>query len=560
MEISQLNLKIVIILTFGFGFASILGYFSQRIKLSPILGYLLAGYIIGPFSPGYVADLQLAEQLAEVGVMLMMYGVGLHFKWQDLLEVKNIALPGAIGQTIITATASAFIIHSLGGAWHIGIMIGLAIGVASTVVLVRVLSDQKLLDTQQGHIAIGWLVVEDILTIMVLILLPTLVAFISGHEISFLEISGTMILILVKFILLAGIMFTFGKKIVSFLLHKVAQTRSQELFTLSIFAIIFFIATGSSFVFGTSIALGAFIAGMVIGQTTVSHQASAYASPLKDAFVVIFFLSVGMLFNPLAIGQNPTLFLSILSIILIVKPLAAFIIVKLFNYSVLIALTISVALAQIGEFSFILAEEALKYHIFTDEAYDIIVACALISISLNPLLFKFIDLFKASLKEGDNGTVILKLKEEDKFTKEVKALVIGFGLIGQMVVDRLEKNGIRTLIIDRNVEAVTQLLDSNREAIFGDASFPNMLEIVKIELARILIITIPDLASTIKIVKYAKQIHPEIIIIARVPHKKDESALMAMGVKDICCDEELVKEAFEKIINEKLINMTHPNL
>lgn len=235
-----INLKVVVILTVGFGLASILGYFSYRLKFSPILGYLLAGYIIGPFSPGYEADLELAEQLAEVGVMLMMFGVGLHFKWQDLASVKRLAIPGAIGQTLVATVCAALFIHSIGGSWDVGVLIGLAIGVASTVVLVRVLADNNLLNTLQGHIAVGWLIVEDVLTVIVLILLPTIVAVLKGTSISVYEMSASLLWVLVKLSVLAGLIFTFGRKIISYALYKIAQTRSQELlpfpFSLSSFS------------------------------------------------------------------------------------------------------------------------------------------------------------------------------------------------------------------------------------------------------------------------------------------------------------------------------------
>ncbi len=383
------NLKIVITLTIGFSLASFLGYFSQKIKFSPILGYLLAGYIIGPFFPGYVADLALAEQLAEVGVMLMMFGVGLHFKWQDLVAVKNIAIPGAIGQTGLSALITVFLIHAWGWSWEAGIVIGISVGVASTVVLVRVLSTYGLLNTTQGHITIGWLIVEDLLTVIALILLPTLLS--EGKVFSFYHIPLAIAEIIIKFILLALLMFTWGRKIASYFLLKTAHTRSYELFTVTVLAIIFFIATSSSLIFGTSIALGAFIAGMVIGQTELRNQALIHSSSMKDAFAVLFFISVGMLFNPTTLMQHFPLFLLLLSVILIVKPLIAFMIASFLKYSSDTALIIGLALAQIGEFSFIVAEEANRFDILPDEAFDLLVACALISIAINPLFFRVLD-------------------------------------------------------------------------------------------------------------------------------------------------------------------------
>lgn len=383
------QLQIVLILTVGFAFAAVLGYLTHLAKLSPILGFLLAGFLIGPFSPGFVADLQMSEQLAEIGVILMMFGVGLHFKWHELMSVKYIAIPGAIGQTLATTVIGAALIYYFGWSIEAGIIIGFAIGVASTVVLVRVLNENNLLRTKEGHIAVGWLIVEDVMTVVAMIIVPTLGASSEGAQAHFSDILWLMVLVIVKFTLMAAIMFTLGSRIVIYLLSKVVTTQSHELFTISILALTFVIAMGSSFLFGTSIALGAFIAGMVIGQSKVRHQVYLNSMPLKDTFVVIFFLSVGMLFNPGAIMENFWLFAGILAIVLIIKPVVAMAITLVLKYPFKTALTVAIALAQIGEFSFILIEESMKYKIVPDEGYDIIVACSLISISMNPLLFKF---------------------------------------------------------------------------------------------------------------------------------------------------------------------------
>lgn len=376
------------ILTVGFGFASLLGYLSQRMNLSPLLGYLLAGYLIGPYFPGYIADMQLSEQLAEIGVILMMFSVGLHFKWQDLLNTSKIAIPGAIGQTLVATGFGAALIYSVGWSIEAGIIFGLAIGVASTVVLVRILSDNNLLNTSQGHIAVGWLIVEDMITVGALLLIPPLATSLGGTDMSLLQLGGAFALTLLKFAFLLLVMFTLGRQIVWYVFEKVRQTGSHELFTLTILAVTFIITTGSTLMLGTSIVLGAFIAGMVIGQTGMRQQIAATATPIKDTFVVIFFLSIGMLFNPAAIFTKFPLFCGTLAIILILKPLVAFLIAALMRYPFKTALTVALALAQIGEFSFILAEEATKFHILPDEAYDVIVACSLVSISINPLLFK----------------------------------------------------------------------------------------------------------------------------------------------------------------------------
>lgn len=390
MPIESPDLKIVTILTIGFVFAGILGYLAYRIKLSPIVGYLLAGYLIGPYSPGFVADLSVAEQLAEIGVILMMFGVGLHIKWQDLLHVKNIAIPGAIGQTFFATLLSSLLIVNMGWPFEVGLILGLAIGVASTVVLVKVLHEKNLLHTPEGHVAVGWLIVEDLITVMALIMIEPLSGIMKDGEGSIYALLMPFALVFVKFAILAVLIFTLGRKLVVYCLSKIVHTHSSELFTLAILALTFLIATGSAALFGTSIALGAFLAGMVIGETSVRKRATKSSLPIKDAFVVIFFLSVGMLFNPAALFDRVLLFLAILTIILIVKPLIAFLLTIALKYPAKTAFTIAIALAQIGEFSFILTEEAMRYEIFPDELYDIIVACAFVSISINPLLFNLI--------------------------------------------------------------------------------------------------------------------------------------------------------------------------
>lgn len=384
------NLQVVVILTAGFCLAALFGSIAQKLKLSSILGYLLAGYMIGPFSPGFVADIHVTEQLAEIGVILMMFGVGIHFKIGHLLNVRNIAIPGAIGQTIAATFVGATFVHFLGWPWSAGIVLGLCVAVASTVVLVKALTDNHILHTPQGHAAIGWLIVEDILTVFALIILPAF-AFDAKGEFSFMDLTKDIAIAVAKFALLAVIMFTVVAKLSVYLLKQVALLKSQELFTLSVLALTFGIATGSALFFGASIALGAFIAGMILGHTKLRERVSVHSLPIKDTFAVIFFLTIGMLFNPVAIYTNFPLFIVLLMIILVIKPLAAWIIVRILKYPTVTALTIAAGLAQIGEFSFILGEEASRYNILPDEGYDLLVACSMISIALNPFFFKWID-------------------------------------------------------------------------------------------------------------------------------------------------------------------------
>lgn len=541
------NLKIVLILTFGFGFASLLGYITYRMKLSPLFGYLIAGYLIGPFSPGFVADLALSEQLAELGVILMMFGLGLHFNWRDLVKVKNIAIPGAIGQTLVTLIIGTLLIYSLGWGLNAGLVFGLAIAIASTVVLVRMLTEHNLLDTLQGHITVGWLIVEDIFTILALVLLPIVAN--SENVLSFKEAVFSFTIILLKFAALILILFTFVKKLILYAFIHVARTRSHELFTITLLALTFIIAVGSAILFGTSIALGAFLAGMIIGQTDLHHQAATFASPIKDLFSVIFFLAVGMLFNPNAIFNYPVVFLLTLFIILVIKPLVAFGIVIAAKYPIKTALTVGIALAQIGEFSFILAEEASRYNILPDAGYDIIVACALVSIPFNPLFFKSIDIFNKIFTSKPNmDESIIHAKPSLPTFK--RALVIGYGPIGQEICKELDSFGYVPLVIDRNIDAISQLKKGHREGIYGDATHPEILERAKITTASLLIVTIPKFKSILNIIKSAQSLNSEIPIIARTHSITDIPILESLKVNAICEEKEI-----SKALNSVLFNV-----
>lgn len=518
------NLQIVLIFTIGFAFASMLGYFSYKLRLSPTLGYLLAGYIIGPYSPGFVADMSISEQLAEVGVILMMFGVGLHFKLQDLWNVKTIAIPGAIAQTGITALVVACALYfGLNMPIESGLVIGIGCGVASTVVLVRMLTDYNLLSTPQGHIAMGWLIVEDILTVVALIFLPSL-AISTEMPFSISVFATTIIVLLFKFCLLTLIAFTIGKKIATFVLTKVADLYSHELFTLTILALTFLIATGSAWLFQTSIALGAFIAGMVIGQTHVRHQASVNALPMKDAFTAIFFLSVGMLFNASAIVENFTLFSIVLAAILILKPLIAYVLTIALKYPSRTAVTIAIALAQIGEFSFILAEEAMRLQILPDEGYDIIVACALISIALNPLLFRSVDFF-TKLADDENKTP-QPVYVEPHSGKH--AIIVGSGTVAEKGIATLE---------NANFATTTLLLNQDNE-ILPESEVFDLFTHIDLANTDFLGIVAPNIKATIAIITYVREQQPDMPILACIATQREADLLQTLSVHTICYETE----------------------
>lgn len=541
------KIQIVLILAVGLSLASIFGYLTKRAKLSPILGYLIAGYLIGPYSPGFVANAEIAEQLAEIGVILMMFGVGLHLKWEELISVKNIAIPGAILQTFLTAVAGTWLTVYFGWPLETGIVIGLAIGVASTVVMIRILADNSLIYTPQGHIAIGWLIVEDILTVIALLLLPALASSFQGDTVSFSEVVMAIGIALLKCVLLIFIMLYGGFKVVSYIFLKVARTRSQELFTLTVLSVIFVIAMGSAVIFGTSIALGAFIAGLVIGQTEVRHQASANSLPLKDTFAVIFFLSVGMIFSPMAIASNFLLFIGVMAIILLIKPLIAFITVILLKHPKQTALTVAFALAQIGEFSFILSEEALKLKILPDEGYDIIVACALVSIALNPLLFQGCLALGKYWDKKKLAQTNVPVEEQISISKQ--GIIVGFGPIGNEVAKILEERGITPVIVDTNVDTITTQKEKHREAVYGDATIRHILEAANLKSASLLVITTPEIETTLQIINTSRELNPGIDIIARALYSSAQKHLATLNVSTVC-DEEESKKAFIRAIKK----------
>lgn len=545
------KLAIVSMLTIGFCLASLLGYICQKVKLPSVLGFLLAGYAIGPFSPGFVADIHTAEQLAEIGVILMLFGVGMHFHIEDLLNVRSIAIPGAVVQTVTATIACTLFMHYWMG-WSLasGIILGFSIGVASTVVLVRVLSDNNLLQSHEGHVAVGWLIVEDIFTVVILILLPLLATLYTHQQLATVEIAKTVLVMLFKFSLLGLALFLWGHKIVTFILTSVARMRSQELFTLTVLGLIFAIATGAASLFGTSIALGAFLAGMIIGQTEAKHQASANALPLRDVFTVIFFLTVGMLFNPRAIYDHFSLCAGILFIILVIKPLIAFLIVALFRQPLHVALTVAIALAQIGEFSFILAEEAMRIKLLPDDGFDIIVACALISISLNPLLFRLTLSQKNSSEKSPPFCAKKLLHPPKKYAKVFESriiehpnvIVIGYGPTGEAISQDLQARQLSPTIVENNIDTVTLLRKQGVGVVFGDASQPAILAAANIATAQLLIITVPETAIALAIIEAARHLSPHIPILSKVLSLREEPLFHTHLVETICCERECMKE------------------
>ncbi|MGH7213726.1 MAG: cation:proton antiporter, partial [Tepidisphaeraceae bacterium] len=393
------DMPLITTMAVTFTAAWVLGLITQKLRLSPIVGYLLAGVAIGPYTPGFVGDAALVPQLAEIGVILLMFGVGLHFHLGDLLAVRTVAVPGAIGQSLVATLLGVVVAVAFGWSAKAGLVLGMATAVASTVVLIRGLTDNKILDTTHGHVAVGWLIVEDIFTVILLVLIPALG---TGAVQDAAPDPGplwlTLLIALAKLGALVVLLLLAGSKLIPWVMVQVARLRSRELFTLTVLVMAIAIAAGSSYVFGASMALGAFLAGMVVGQSAVSHQAAADALPLRDAFAVLFFASVGMLFDPTFVVREPGLVLAGLGIVMIGKPLAALVIVAVIGYPLRTGLTVALGLAQIGEFSFILSEVSRHHGLMNDAGHNVIVACAIVSISINPFLFRVIPSLEAAIK------------------------------------------------------------------------------------------------------------------------------------------------------------------
>lgn len=529
------NIDLILTLTGGLTAALALGVITQKLKLSPIVGYLLAGVAVGPFTPGFVADNHIASQCAEIGVILLMFGVGLHFHLKDLLAVRKVAIPGALVQIAVATGLGAIVTHFFGWTWTNGIIFGMAISVASTVVLTRVLADNGALHSPSGHIAIGWLIVEDLFTILVLVLLPAIygASNADGNLWVTLGIALFKLSALVAFALIAG------QKIIPWILGYVARTGSRDLFTLAVLVLALGIAVGSAKFFGASMALGAFLAGMIVGQSEFSARAASDALPMRDAFAVLFFVSVGMLFDPTGIPDGWPLMLATLGIVVIGKPLAAFAVVVAFRRPIRDALSISVALAQIGEFSFILAALGATLNVLPTEANNALVVASVASITLNPLLYKAVNPLCGWLEaKGFTGRKSPQVAGEPSVLDDSvhRVVVVGYGPIGRTLSQILRSNGIEAVIIDSNLTTVQKLLAENRPAVYGDASLREILHHAGIEKAEGLLITASGVPAE-TIVKAARELNPKIRIVTRATYLKESDALEEAGANAVFSSE-----------------------
>ncbi|MCU4118911.1 YbaL family putative K(+) efflux transporter [Variovorax sp. N23] len=520
----------------GLGLALVLGFLAVRIRLPALVGYLLAGVIIGPFTPGFVADAGIAAQLAEIGVMLLMFGVGLHFSLDDLLAVRKIAVPGALVQIAVATLMGGSL--ALWWDWPVGaaLVFGLALSVASTVVLLRALESLGLLDSYTGRIAVGWLVVEDLAMVLVLVLLPPLASTLGGSAegadagaiwttlgVTLLQVGGFVALMLVV-----------GRRAFPWILWQVARTNSRELFTLCVVAAAVSIAFASAALFGVSFALGAFFAGMVMRESEFSQRAAEESLPLRDAFAVLFFVSVGMLFNPAVLIERPLQVLAVVLVIVVGKSIAACVLVLAFRYPLNTALTVSASLAQIGEFSFILVGLGVSLKLMPAEGQSLVLAGALISIATNPLWFSLIaplqkwlhahSSFARGLQARDDPLAELPTTTEARYLSR-QVVLVGYGRVGRRIAAALTAHHIPFVVAEQNRELVEKLRAEGVAAVWGDASEPAVLIQAHIARARVLVIAAPDAMNVRQMVETARTLNPDIETVIR-SHNEDEARLL----------------------------------
>jgi monovalent cation:H+ antiporter-2, CPA2 family len=540
---------LILTLAGGLGAALIGGYLTQRLGLSPIVGYLMAGVVVGPYTPGYTADVHLAEQLAEVGVILLMFGVGLQFHLDELLAVRRVAIPGAVLQSLVATALGAFAARGLGWEWPAAIVFGLSLSVASTVVLVRVLSDSRQLHTTTGHIAVGWLIVEDVFTVLVLVLLPALAGSPSPQSVA--VSLGVTILKVVGLGIVAAVV---GNRVIPVILDHVAATRSRELFTLAVLALALGLAVSAALVFGVSMALGAFLAGMIVGRSDYSLRAATDALPMRDAFAVLFFVSVGMLLRPAALLDQPVFVLTALFIVLVGKPATAALVTWLMKYPLRTTLGVSVSLAQVGEFSFMLVTIGRSLDVVPPEALDVVVATAIISITLNPLAFKAIEPLTrrlGQLRVFRDDLEPLDLGASSSLDPGGRAIVIGHGPTGRTVTRLLRENGISPTVVELNIDVVRQLREHGVSAVYGDASHTDTLVSAGLPHASTLIVSGADTGSP-NIIQCARSINPTAHIFVRSQYLRDVPPLRNAGAEQVFAGEAEVALAMTEAVLRRL--------
>jgi len=533
------EISVLTTLAGGFTVALVFGYLAQRLKLSPIIGYLLAGIVIGPFTPGFVADRAIAEQFAEIGVILLLFGIGLRFNLRELVAVWRLALPGALIQSTISTGVLAVILHLMGWNWVSGIILGMAISVASTVVMALVLAKWHDLHAKIGYIAIGWTVVEDILTVAMLLLLP--IIFSPGRaEQSVVAVLGLAGL---KVAVLLVVVVVLGKWVIPWTLERIAKTRSQELFTLAVLVLAIGIAVGAAKIFGVSMALGAFLAGLAVGRSEFAARAANDALPMRDAFAVLFFVSIGMLFDPRSLVEIPMVIGAVLFVVIIIKPLAAMLTVRMLGQPLSTAIPVGAAFSQVGEFSFILGTVALSLGLINDAGWNALVAASILSIGLNPYIYSF----ARKLSSGKIDKTLPVASSQSQIINPNHCILIGYGPVGKIVHRLLKERGVEITVIDLNLDTVRRLHEMGANALYGDVLRPGTLDEAGIATAGSLILS-ADIEDAAEVIKHARHLNQDLHVIARCAHLRDAQALRNAGANVVAAGEAEVGVALAEVV------------
>jgi len=517
----------------GLMLAYLFGLLAHRLRIQPLVGYLVAGVVVGPFTPGFTADAALAAELAEIGVILLMFGVGLHFSLKDLISVARIAVPGAIGQILLATLMGAGLARLLGWSWATGLVFGLALSVASTVVMIRALQERHILDTERGGIAVGWLVVEDLAMVLALVLLPAAALLTSNEAIPLSRLAFSLLWTLLKVAGFVAIMLVIGRRFIPWLMHHTAHTGSRELFRLAVYAIALGVAFGAAKMFDVSFALGAFFAGMVMGESTLSQQATEEAMPLRDAFAVLFFVSVGMLLNPAVFVQAPLALLATVAIIVVGKSAVAWVIVRAFRRSNATALTVAASLAQIGEFSFILIGLGIELKLVAPLARDLVLAGAILSIVINPLVFKLL-VRRPHAEPTPVAPVPARPAGHD--------VVIGYGRVGSLIGAALVREGGRLIVIEAGEDSLARARRDGADTFIGNAADPEVLAVADLAAARRLFVTIPEPFEAGQVVEQARALNPMLDILARAHSDAAVEHLAGLGASLVVSGEREIAE------------------
>lgn len=530
----------------GLMLAYVFGLLAHRLRVQPLVGYLVAGIVVGPFTPGFTADAGMAAELAEIGVILLMFGVGLHFSLKDLMSVARIVVPGTIIQIVIATLMGAGLAHLLGWSWQAGLVFGLALSVASTVVMVRAFQDRRLLDTERGRIAVGWLVVEDLIVVLALVLLPTAALVASDASIPLSRMVFQLLITLIKVSIFVTVMLVVGRRVIPWLMHYTAHTGSRELFRLAVYAIAIGVAFGAAKMFGVSFALGAFFAGMVMGESNLSQQATEEALPLRDAFAVLFFVSVGMLFNPHVFADAPFALAATVAIIVVGKSALAWGIARAFRLSNNTALAVAAGRAQIGEFSFILIGLATEIHLIPPLARDLILGGAIISIVLNPLLFALLvrrphpEVQKTQAEKSVEDLTPTTLRDHD--------VLVGYGRVGSLVGAALARNGGKMVVIETSDDGLEKARRDGAEVFTGNAADPAILAAANLTHARRLFVTIPEAFEAGQVVQQARKTNATIEILARAHSDAAVDHLAGLGASLVVLGErEIAERMLERV-------------